>query len=141
MKMMKKLFALLLVICMVLSMSACGGNNDKKDDEQNDNKVNVETDNDKEDDKEEEKEQPSFKVTVVDQNGDPVKGVMIQVCKEFCMPGMTNEEGVYEFAMEIEDGHKLQLSKAPEGYTYEGEADIYLEPGQTEYTMELKKAE
>ncbi len=140
MKSMKKLYALLLALCMVFCLFACGGN-DKKDDEQNDNKVNVEANDDKTDNKEEEKEQPSFKVKIVDQNGDPVQGVMIQVCKEFCLPAISNDEGIATISIEIEDGHKLQFSSAPEGYTYEGEADIYLEAGQTEYTMELKKAE
>lgn len=145
MKIMKKLFALLLVACMALSLCACGGNSNKKDEEQNDNKVNNEVSDDQaaddSDEDDSKQEQASFKVKVVDQNGDPVQGVMVQVCKEFCLPAFSDADGIATISIEIEEGHKLQFSSAPEGYTYEGETDIYLEAGQTEYTMELKKAE
>lgn len=142
MKMIKRMLSMLLVLCMAFALCACGGNSESKEDEQNDNKVNSETNDDTKDDADEEvEEQPSFEVKVVDQDGNPVQGVMVQVCKEFCLPAISDADGIATISIEIEDGHKLQFSSAPEGYTYEGETDIYLEAGQTEYTMELKKAE
>lgn len=145
MKMMKKLFALLLVLCMVFSLCACGGNSDTDDDTQKDNIESNQDDNDEdvedkdetEDDSEAENT-PAFKVTVVDEGGNPVSGCMVQVCKDICMPAMTNAEGVATISIEIEDGHYLSVSQAPEGYEYTGEAKVYLEAGQTEATITLK---
>lgn len=146
MKMMKKLFALLAVLCLVFSLCACGGNSDT--DENTDNDVNVENqtddnseDVDVEDKTEDESEAESaatFKVTVVDEGGNPVVGCMVQVCKDTCLPAITNAEGVATFSLTIEDGHKLQVSSCPEGYEYDGEESIYLEAGATEYTLTLK---
>lgn len=144
MKMMKKLFALLLVLCMVFSLCACGGNSDTEDDTQKENIENNQDDNDVdadvEDDKEDESENTaaSFKVTVVDEGGNPVQGCMVQVCKDICMPAMTDAEGVATISIKIEDGHYLQVSQAPEGYEYTGEEKVYLEAGQKEATIILK---
>ena len=136
--MMKKIFALLLVLCMVFALCACG-ESEKKEDETN-NAVNNEVNDDNDDVKEEEsddasEEQAVFQVKIVDENGNPVSGAMVQVCKDSCLPAISNAEGIATFNMQIEDGHKLQVSNCPEGYEYTGEADIYLEPGQTEYTL------
>lgn len=148
MKMMKKLFAFMLVLCMVLSLCACGGNSEKDDDTQKDNVENTQTDNDESKDEDVESEDvegedetattPVFKVTVVDEAGNPVQGVMVQVCKEICLPAITDAEGVATISLEIEEGHKLQVSSCPEGYVYEGEAEVYLEAGQTEATITVK---
>lgn len=149
MKMMKKLFALLLVLCMAFSLCACGGNSDTNEDEQNDNKVNSEVNDDDSEDAssdeseedDEEQTQASFKVKVVDQNGNPVVSCIVQICKDSCMPQVTNAEGIATFNVEIEEGHYLSISKCPEGYEYTGEEKIYLEAGATEYTLEMTAAQ
>lgn len=143
MKMMKKLFALLLVMCMVLSLCACGGNSETKDDDQKDKIENNQNDNDVdadvEDDKEDESENTavSFKVTVVDESGNPVQGCVVQVCKDTCVPMVTDANGVAPFNVEITDGYKVQVSRCPDGYVYE-DGDVYLEAGATEVTITLK---
>lgn len=144
--MMKKLLALLLALCMVFALCACGAGNDNKEDEKNNNTVNNEVNNNDADDesKDESDEdegvqnQAGFQVKIVDEGGNPVQGCMVQVCKDTCLPAISNAEGIATFNLQIEDGHKLQVSNCPEGYTYDGEADIYLEPGQKEYTLVLK---
>ena len=138
MKMMKKLFALLLVLCMVFSLCACGGNSDTEDDTKKDNIENNQVDKDDKEDETETETTPSFKVTVVDEGGNPVQGCMVQVCKDICMPAMTNAEGVATISIEIEEGHYLSVSQEPEGYEYTGEEKVYLEAGQTEATITLK---
>lgn len=81
----------------------------------------------------------TFKVNVVDADGNPVSGVMLQVCKDTCIPAKTDESGVATFSIEITDGYKLSVLTCPEGYTYTGEAEVYLESGISEYTVELVK--
>ncbi len=80
----------------------------------------------------------TFEVKVVDGNGAPVQGVMIQICKDICIPKVTDADGVALFDLEIEDGHKLSVLSCPTGYTYTGEAEIYLESGSTSYTVEVQ---
>ena len=145
MKMMKKVFALLLVLCMVFSLCACGGNTDTKDDDKNNNVVNNDVKDDADDESKDESDedegvqtQAGFQVKVVDEGGNPVQGAMVQVCKDTCLPAISNAEGIATFNLQIEDGHKLQVSSCPDGYEYDGEENIYLEPGQKEYTLVLK---
>ncbi len=82
-------------------------------------------------------EEVLFKVTVVDGDGNALKGVMIQLCKDTCIPKITDDNGVASFNAEITDGYKLSVLSCPEGYEYTGEAEIYLDSGITEYTIEL----
>lgn len=84
-----------------------------------------------------EAEEALFKVTVVDGDGKALKGVMIQLCKDTCIPKVTDDNGVASFNAEITDGYKLSVLSCPEGYEYTGEAEIYLDSGITEYTIEL----
>lgn len=143
--MMKKLLAVLLTLCMVFALCACGAGSDKKEDEKNNNAVNNEVNDDADDESKDESDedegvqtQAGFQVKIVDEGGNPVQGCMVQVCKDTCLPAISNAEGIAIFNLQIEDGHKLQVSNCPEGYTYDGEADIYLEPGQKEYALVLK---
>ena len=81
-----------------------------------------------------------FKVKVIDADGVTVKGVMVQLCKDTCVPAMTDDDGVATFNTEIDDdGYKLSVMSCPDGYEYTGEAEIYLEEGETSYTIEISK--
>lgn len=148
MKKMKKLFALLAVLCMVFSLCACGGNSDT--DKDTDNDVNVENnqddndvdadvkDNEDTEDDTDAESTASFKVTVVDEGGNPVPSCMVQVCKDTCLPMITDANGVASFNVEITDGYKVEIPQVPEGYECVGENPFYLEAGATEYTFTLK---
>lgn len=141
--MMKKIFALLLVLCMVFSLVACGGNADTKNDDKNNNVVDKDVDakdesKDESDEDEGVQTKAAFQVKVVDEGGNPVQGVMVQICKDSCVPAMSGADGVASFNVQIEDGHKLSVMSMPEGYAYDGEAEVYLEAGSTEYTLTLK---
>ncbi len=131
----KRLLAVALILCMALCMVAC--NNDTDADKKDDVTTKIE-----ETEKETEKETEAvvaFKVNVVDETGAAVEGVMVQLCTDLCKLQATDANGVAGFDMEIIEGSKLSIFKCPEGYEYTGDAEVYLEVGSTEYTVELKK--
>lgn len=70
-----------------------------------------------------------FEVNVVDQYGNPVAGVTVQICAEVCRtPQVTNEEGKAYFAYDASVEYHAQLTNGldalPEGYTID-DADQY----------------
>lgn len=129
---MKKLLTLILALLMILSLCACGS-----DSTDNDPVDNPTTDSSQTSSKEE--TTPKFEVTVTDADGNAVSGVMVQLCKTSCVPAMTNADGIATFNLEITDGYKLSVMSCPEGYEYIGEAEIYIEEGSTEYSLEITK--
>lgn len=133
---MKKIIAIIMAMCMLFSLCACGSDDTNANDTA---KPQVSQDDVSTESKEE--ETPKFVVTVVDQNGDPVPNVMVQLCKDVCFPCKADENGVATFNAEITDGYKISLFVCPEGYEteYVGANYIYLEDGITEYTFEITK--
>lgn len=130
---MKKLLALILALAMVFCLCACGGDsNGSTDKDPTENQTQNDTSS-------KEETTPEFKVTVTDADGNAVKGAMLQICKDACVPAMTDENGVATFNIEITDGYKLSVMSCPEGYEYTGDSEIYLEEGCTEYTLEITK--
>ena len=131
---MKKIFALVLAFCMILCLCACGTDtNGPTGNEQLNNKTDsTQTSSNQE-------STPKFEVTVNDADGNAVKGVMVQLCKDTCIPAITDDNGIAVFNAEITDGYKVSIMSCPEGYEYTGEAEIYLEDGDTSYTFEITK--
>lgn len=141
MKHMKKILIGLLALCMAVSICACdGASGDPEDTKSTDTKTETTADTEKETEAETEKK-AAFEVKVVDENGAPVAGVMLQVCKDTCVPSRTGDDGVASFNVEITDGYKLSVLSCPTGYEYTGEAEVYLESGATEITVEVKGVE
>ena len=132
---MKKILALILAFGMVLCLCACGAD---KNGPTGNTPIDNQTQTDTETSSKEETT-PKFEVTVTDADGNAVKGVMVQLCKDTCIPAMTDENGVATFNAEITDEHKLSVMSCPEGYEYTGEAEIYLEDGDTSYTLKITK--
>ncbi|MBO5767183.1 MAG: hypothetical protein J6Q72_02980 [Clostridia bacterium] len=143
---MKRIIAAILLVSALFALCACGEGSDGSAVESSNAEVSQtasEAQSKAESNEESSKDiaEAQFKVKVVDQDGNAVSGVMVQLCKDTCMPAMTNADGVASFNAEITDGHKLSVLSCPAGYTYEGEAEIYLESAITEYTLTLKKGE
>lgn len=138
MKLTKKLLAVLLTLLVVFSLCACGNNADTTDNTDDIESSAVEESSEVE--SSEEEKSAAFEVKVVDTAGNPVEGVMLQICKDSCIPAKTDANGIASFNIEITEGHKLQVLTCPEGYEYTGEAEVYLEEGSTEYTVELSEA-
>lgn len=134
--MMKKLIMAMLVLSMVASLVACGGagNSDTgKDSEQQGNESQVES-NTSESEESEEDGKVVYKVTVVDESGNPVAATMVQVCTdETCFaPVTTDDNGVAEFKLEEADGYKTKL------LTGSDEDYVYFETGSKEATITVK---
>ena len=85
-------------------------------------------------------EETAFVVTVVDEEGNPVEGTMVQVCEnDICYaPAKSDADGKAVLNVAIKDGFTLKVAAATDGYEYKGEA-IVLTEGITEYTLELTK--
>ena len=62
-------------------------------------------------------EKTSYAIYVIDQNGDPVPGVMVNFCNDqACTMAAGDEKGVISFDGAPEDYH-IQVLKVPEGYS------------------------
>lgn len=117
MKNLKYLLTALLVLAMALVLCACGGTEAPAE------------------------EKGGYSVTVLDENGDPVVGAMIQLCKDVCVPGVTDAEGTAKFDLP-EDIYKVSFMTLPAGYTYADDVqEFYFEGGSREMTIILKAAE
>ncbi len=137
---MKKFLIALLTLCLAFSLIACGGEQETSSNEESQAESSVVSVNESSEASSEEEtseEAITFEVKVVDGDGNAVKGVMVQICKDACVPAITNDEGIATFNAEITDGYKLSVVSCPAGYEYTGDAEIYLESGITEYTLEI----
>lgn len=136
---MKNMIALALALCLMLSLCACGGDAAVETQPKETEAPAVETT------AAPEVEAPAvpegmvvYTVTVVDEGGNPVPSAMVQLCKDSCVPGVTNESGVATFTL-AEDAYKASMLSMPAGYEYAGETEeFYFENGSFEVTIVLK---
>ena len=64
-----------------------------------------------------------YRVIVYDQDGNPVKGVAVQMCDDTaCSFQKTKEDGVATFSMKAQKVYDVHILKVPEGYAGNGEA-------------------
>ena len=146
MKNFKKIFATILMACMMLTLCACGNGNTENTGSENNNpgsevETTVETGKESESTNEDDGK-IAYTVKVVDEDGKVIVGTYVQVCHDngCSAPVLTDENGVATFRME-EGIYKAALCiKMPEGYVdclgeyFEFEGDA------TEVTITLKKA-
>lgn len=146
----KKLFAALLALCMILCLCACGDADDKTPDENNppqsDNtQKDPEPSNEGSKDDEPENEEPEVKgivytITVTDEGGNPVSGAMLQMCQgEICLlPASTDENGVVTFTVTEDGAYEAKFLSLPAGYEYVDDVQVFPFNGATELTIVLK---
>ena len=137
MKNIMRIFILALALVMMFSLAACA--KDGSGDETKEPETTESTADTTEKEEVTTEAKPEFKVTVKDRDGNVVPGVMVQICKDACIPARTGTDGVATFVIdEITSDHKLSVMSAPAGYSF-SEEEIYLEDGMTEYTLEITK--
>lgn len=142
---MKKLLVNVLVICTMTAFCACGGNVEEKNDTpaQDTQVVAENTEAVVEETPAVETEvvddgKVDYTVTVVDEDGNPIAGALVQLCKESCFPSATDADGVARFSL-VEEDYKVSFLTLPAGYTYSGEEqEFYFEDGAVELTITLK---
>lgn len=123
MKTMMKLLALVMALAMVLCLAACGGDTDPKTTEDtgssqsagpNDSTGSSEPDSSKPADD----GKKDYKIIVKDSNGNPVSGVLVQICKEgsTCFtPRKTDDSGCAVWSLEEAADYYGTVSSLEEG--------------------------
>ena len=135
----KRIVTIVLMLCMAFGLVACG--NGSTQDTQKNNTENSEQDQNQANKDTEKEEKLAYTIKVVDENNNPMAGVVVQLCKDACMPSVTDENGVAEFVVkELSDEYKASVADVPEGYVYE-DGDVYFKNGATEVTLVLKAAQ
>ena len=129
---MKKILALLLVLCAIFGLCACGGNADAgKDTTAGTTAATTEATEAKVDDG-----KVTYTVKVVDEGGNPVSGAMVQLCLEACIPALTNAEGVATYNL-AEADYKVSFVQMPAGYTADA-TEYHFDAGKYDMTITLK---
>ena len=140
MKLFKNCMALVLALMMVLCICACSQTNDAG---KGNTTVPTSSNN--------QATQPSstgtvipedkdqYKVTVVDDAGNPLVGVFVQLCtEETCLaPTKTDDAGVAMFTPANEAEYHAKITKVPNGYETDT-VDFYFADGEKELTIVLK---
>ena len=130
------------MLCVAFSLVACGGNGSAVDTQKENTESTQQDDAQANQDSEEESEVENvddgkieYTVTLVDANGAPVAGQMIQVCNaETCFaPVVTDENGVATFRLEESNEYKAKL------LTDSDDAYVYFEAGSTELTLTVEE--
>ena len=133
----KRLLAAVLMLVLAFSLVACGGNEgDTEKNTQSTQQDEGQANNDTEKESESENVDDGkieYKVTLLDANGAPVAGQMIQVCNAAtCFaPVATDENGVATFRLEESNEYKAKL------LTDSDDAYVYFDAGSTELTLTL----
>ncbi len=138
---MKKVIAAILLLCLTLGLCACVSGNPDSTNATEDTK---QTEASGDPTKATEEQLETYVVTVVDSEGKPVGGAVVQLCKMggdgSCTPGSTNAQGQAIFKM-TKDEYKVSFVVIPAAYTYADDVkEFYFEEGSVEMTIVLNKA-
>ena len=116
---MRNIFVLMLTLAMVFVLCACGAvENEEAAPTTTAPTVTAPTEGETEPT---EDNKITYTAKVVDQNGAPVVGAMIQLCLETCVPTTTDANGVATWKKDTEEAYKVSFINIPEGYTYADE--------------------
>lgn len=119
---------LIIILIFILSFCLCACAKEKNDVVDNQSKIEILN-----------KNSSRFLVTVVDDNGDAVQGVILQIRKDHKVTACTNKDGVATFPIIPSSGYRLYVVQCPEGYEYTEGTYIHLKQGAKEYTLNITK--
>ena len=138
MKYIGKILMAIVVLCMLLTLAACG---QTPSDNTNETPAATATVTPNAPTPTPDDGKVTYTVKVVDENNNPLANVMVQLCLESCFPGLTDANGVATFSREEAD-YKVGIVSLPAGYTYSSDVtDFYYEEGSTDMTIVLKATE
>ncbi len=138
---MKKILVLLLSICLLLCLCACGQDQNPTDPTPSTPVTDPTDPSTKPTDPTIDDGKVTYTVTVTDEQGNPISGVMVQICKDACIPAVANANGVATWTV-AEDSYKVSFLSMPAGFTYSTEeTEFYFAAGETSMTIVLKAAE
>lgn len=136
MKNLSKILALFLCLSMVFCLFACGQEQKPTETTESTTEDTTETTTLPADDG-----KVTYTVKVTDEAGNPIAGAMVQMCKDACVPAVTDANGVATYNL-VEDTYKVSFLSMPAGFAYATEeTEFYFEDGATELTIQLKVAE
>lgn len=136
---MKRLLALVLAFGLMLCLCACGSSDPAQTEPTTEVTEPTTEATEPTTEATEDVADPTYTVTVVDQDNNPVVGAWVQLCLEACVPAVTDENGVAEFFLE-ENDYKVGFTVMPEGYEYAGEEqEWYFADGENTMTVVIKK--
>jgi len=130
----KRLLATVMLLCLAVSLCACSGEEPATTTTVVTTAPTVDTT------PSETPTQPfdGYTVKVVDEGGNPVAGVLVQLCLDNCFPSMTDASGVATFDVEEAD-YKVSFVSIPEGYELASEVqEFYFEDDAKEMELTLK---
>lgn len=139
MKNLKILCVAALLLCMMMTMCACGGSSEAAPTQAAPTEAPVQevTEAPVETEPTLAEGMAVYTVKVVDEGGNPIAGAMVQLCKDSCVPGVTDAQGVASFTL-AEDDYKASMLTMPAGFEYAEETDAYYFENGYELTIVLK---
>ena len=149
---MKRFFALMLALCLVLALAACNTNSEDETtaatteattEAPTTEEATTEATTTEEVTTEAATEADTgYKVRVVDADGNAIKGVWVMICKgDVCsMPTETDADGYAKFPTITDEGRQAKIAYPVEGYVVDTNAYIDFEAGSFEMTIVLEKA-
>lgn len=151
---MKRIFALLLALCLCASLALCVVSCDKGNDEEETTAATTEASTTEETTAEETTEEETteeetteaaatgYTVRVVDTDGNPVVGAYVMVCKgDTCsMPVATDADGYAKFPTVTDEGRQAKIGYELEGYVIDTNKYYDFEEGSFEMTITVEKA-
>ena len=132
MKNLTKLLALVMGLAMVFCMAACTTENPDGTSENTSASNSTTAPTTKEPETSSEPADDGMKtytVTLKDSAGNPLSGVMMQICLESCMPGVTDANGVATFTQKEASGYSVGVMA-----DYDN-TKVYYEDGQYDVTI------
>lgn len=131
MKNITKLLALVMALAMVLCLAACVSENPNAstDPVGNSAPTDPEPSTVPSDPAPSVSDKKTYKVTLKDSSGNPLSGVMVQICLDSCIPALTDANGVATFELDEESGYSVGVTS-----DYDN-TKVYLEDGQYEVTI------